>query len=141
MIPFNKVYKCPTSLKYIKDAIDTGTISGNGKYTKKCSKWMEATFHASKVFMTTSCTDALEMTALLLNISPGDEVIMPAYTFVSTANAFLIHGAIPVFVDIRPDTMNIDENLIEQAISPKTKAIVVVHYAGISCEMEQILDV
>ena len=141
MIPFNKAAYIPQGLKYVKDAVETGKIAGDGKYTGLCSEWMEQKFKAKKVLLTTSCTAALEMSAILLDIQPGDEVIMPSYTFVSTANAFVLHGATPVFVDIRPDTMNIDENLIEAAITEKTKAIVVVHYAGVGCEMDTIMAI
>lgn len=141
MIPFNKAAYIPQGLEYVKDAVETGRIAGDGKYTKLCSEWMEQKFHAKKVLLTTSCTAALEMSAILLDIQPGDEVIMPSYTFVSTANAFVLHGATPVFVDIRPDTMNIDETLIEAAITKKTKAIVVVHYAGVACEMDTIINI
>lgn len=141
MIAFNKAAYVPQGLEYVKDAVKTGKIAGDGKYTRLCSEWMEQKFKAKKVLLTTSCTAALEMSAILLNIQPGDEVIMPSYTFVSTANAFVLHGATPVFVDIRPDTMNIDENLMEAAITEKTKAIVVVHYAGVGCEMDTIMAV
>lgn len=138
MIPFNKAVRIPETLKYIEDVLSLGDIAGDGKYTKLCSDWIEKKFNAKKVLLTTSCTAALEMAAILLNIRPGDEVIMPSYTFVTTANAFVLHGAKIVFVDIRPDTMNIDETLIEGAITEKTKAIVVVHYAGVGCEMNVI---
>lgn len=138
MIPFNKAVYLPEALAYLEDSVKTGNISGDGKYTKLCSQWLEKRFNAKKVLLTTSCTAALEMTAILLDIKSGDEVIMPSYTFVTTANAFVLHGAKIVFVDIRPDTMNIDETLIEDAITEKTKAIVVVHYAGIGCEMNTI---
>ena len=141
MIPFNKAAYISYGLEYVKDAVETGKIAGDGKYTKLCSQWMENKFKAKRVLLTTSCTAALEMSAILLDIQPGDEVIMPSYTFVSTANAFVLHGATPVFVDIRPDTMNIDENLIEAAITEKTKAIVVVHYAGVGCEMDTIMAI
>ncbi len=141
MIPFNKAAYIPRGLEYVKDAVETGKIAGDGKYTKLCSEWMEKKFNAKRVLLTTSCTAALEMCAILLDIKQGDEVIMPSYTFVSTANAFVIHGAKAVFVDIRPDTMNIDEKLIENAITEKTKAIVVVHYAGVACEMDTIMRV
>ncbi len=136
-ILFNKALYLSDSLDYIKDAANR-RISGDGKYTKLCSELMENKFSANKVLLTTSCTSALEMTALLLDIKEGDEIIMPSYTFVSTANAFVLRGAKIVFVDIRPDTMNIDENLIEAAVTNKTKALVVVHYAGVSCEMDKI---
>lgn len=141
MIPFNKAVYIPEAFSYVKDAVESRKIAGDGKYTKLCSDWMEKRFCAKKVLMTTSCTAALEMAAILLNIQPGDEVIMPSYTFVSTANAFVLQGAKIVFVDIRPDTMNIDENLIEDAITDKTKAIVVVHYAGVGCEMDMIQEI
>lgn len=140
-IPFNRAIYSPESFEYMREAVETSAIAGDGKYTKLCSSWMEERFSAHKVLMTTSCTAALEMCAILLDIKSGDEVIMPSYTFVSTANAFVLHGGTPVFVDIRPDTMNIDEKLIEDAITPKTKAIVLVHYAGIACEMDTILNI
>ena len=140
MIPFNRPANLPETVEYIADALQSGHISGDGKYTKLCSEWMERRFGAKKVLLTTSCTSALEMCAILLGIQPGDEVIMPSYTFVSTANAFVVRGAQIVFVDIRPDTMNIDETRIEAAITPRTKAIVVVHYAGVACEMDAIMD-
>ena len=141
MIPFNKAIYLEDSMKYVADAIQSSNISGDGKYTKLCNEWMEQNFNAKKVLMTTSCTAALEMSAILLDIKPGDEVIMPSYTFVSTANAFVLHGAKIIFVDIRPDTMNLNEQIIERAITDKTKAIVVVHYAGVSCEMEKIVEI
>lgn len=141
MIPFNKAIYLPEAFKYVRDVVRLSKIAGDGKYTRLCSEWMEKYFHARKVLMTTSCTAALEMAAILLDIQPGDEVIMPSYTFVSTANAFVLHGAKIVFVDIRPDTMNIDEKLIEGAITDKTKAIVVVHYAGVGCEMDTIQEI
>lgn len=138
MIDFNRAVILENSIEYVNKAIKSQEIMGNGNYTNKCCQWMEAKFHAKKVLLTPSCTAALEMCAFLLNIKEGDEVILPSYTFVSTANAFVIRGAKCVFVDVRPDTMNIDENKIEAAITNKTKAIVVVHYAGISCEMDRI---
>lgn len=141
MIPFNKAPYIPKALSYVSDAIQSSNIAGDGKYTKLCSEWLESHFFAKRVLLTTSCTAALEMTAMLLNINSGDEVIMPSYTFVSTANAFTIYGAKIIFVDIRPDTMNINEELIEAAITKKTKAIVVVHYAGVSCEMDTIKEI
>lgn len=141
MIPFNKAVYLPNALQYVERVVQSSAIAGDGKYTKLCSEWMEKKFAALKVLMTTSCTAALEMAAILLDIKKGDEVIMPSYTFVSTANAFVLRGAIPVFVDIRPDTMNINEKLIEEAITEKTKAIVVVHYAGVSCEMDHIMKI
>lgn len=140
MIDFNRPALVGKELNYIKDAVDQGMLCGDGKYTKLCSHWMKERFQASQVFLTTSCTHALEMAAYLCDIQPGDEVIMPSYTFVSTADAFVLRGAKIVFVDIRPDTMNIDEKLIEQAVTEKTKAIVPVHYAGVSCEMDRIME-
>lgn len=129
-------------LEYIKDSVQVQKkIAGDGKYTKLCNKWMEDKFKTNKVLLTTSGSHALDMSAMLIGIKPGDEVIVPSYTFVSTANAFVLRGAKAVFVDIRPDTMNIDENLIEAAINEKTKAIVVVHYAGIACEMDKICEI
>ena len=141
MIGFNVPPVIGTEEKYVKEAIASHKICGDGEFTKKCSKWMKNKFNAKEVLLTTSCSSALEMAALLSDIQPGDEVIMPAYTFVSTANAFVLRGAKIVFVDIRPDTMNIDEKLIEAAITDKTKAIVPVHYAGVSCEMDTIMDI
>lgn len=127
--------------EYVMEAIESHKICGDGDFTKKCSAWLEEKTKSSKVLLTTSCTHATEMAALLCDIQPGDEVIMPSYTFVSTADAFVLRGAVPVFVDIRPDTMNIDEKLIEKAITKKTKAIVPVHYAGVACEMDTIMDI
>ena len=138
MIQFNLPPVVGGEEEYISDAIKSSKISGDGKYTKLCNKWIEDHTGAKKVLLATSCTHALEMAALLLDLKEGDEVIMPSFTFVSTADAFILHGAKAVFVDIRPDTMNIDENLIESAINEKTKAIVPVHYAGVSCEMDTI---
>lgn len=140
-IPFNIPPYVGTEEKYICEAISNKKICGDGTFTKKCSEKLERITGSNKVLITTSGTDALEMAAILCNIQPGDEVIMPSYTFVSTANAFVLRGAKIVFVDIRPDTMNIDENLIESAITDKTKAIVPVHYAGVSCEMDTICDI
>ena len=126
---------------YIKQAVDAQKICGDGQFTAKCNKWIEDKTGCEKALLTTSCTHATELAALLADIRPGDEVIMPSYTFVSTADAFVLRGATPVFVDIRPDTMNIDETLIEDAITERTKAIVPVHYAGVSCEMDVIMDI
>ncbi len=140
MIDFNRPAIVGNELKYIQDAVAQGMLCGDGKYTKLCSEWMKKRFDVNQVFLTTSCTHALEMAAFLCDIQPGDEVIMPSYTFVSTADAFVLRGAKIVFVDIRPDTMNIDENLIEQAITDKTRAIVPVHYAGVGCEMNKIME-
>ena len=128
-------------LWYIAQAHTNGHLAGDGMFTKKCHKWLEERTGAHKALLTHSCTAALEMAAILADIQPGDEVIMPSYTFVSTANAFVLRGGVPVFVDIRPDTLNIDESLIEAAITPKTKAIVPVYYAGVACEMDSIMDI
>lgn len=141
MINFNVPPFTGKELDYIKEAVDQHKICGDGQFTKKCNAWIEKKTGTSKCLLTTSCTHATEMAALLADIKPGDEVIMPSYTFVSTADAFVLRGATPVFVDIRPDTMNIDENLIEDAITEKTKAIVPVHYAGVSCEMDKIMEI
>ncbi len=141
MIPFNVPPYVGTEIDYIRDAVLEHKISGDGKYTHLCSRWFEKAIDAKKVLLTTSCTHALEMAAILSGIREGDEVIMPSYTFVSTADAFVLRGAKIVFVDIRPDTMNINEKLIEPAITKKTKAIVPVHYAGVACEMDSITDI
>ncbi|WP_274309202.1 dTDP-4-amino-4,6-dideoxygalactose transaminase [Solibacillus daqui] len=141
MIPFNKPPITGQELEYIKDVIESGHLCGDGKYTKFCHEWLEENTGTKKALLTTSCTHALEMAALLLDIQPGDEVIMPSYTFVSTANAFVLRGAKIVFVDIRPDTMNIDEKLVEAAVTEKTKVIVPVHYAGVGCEMDTIMEI
>lgn len=141
MIPFNKPPLTGSEQRYILESINSFKISGDGKFTKLCHTWFEKKLGCKKVLLTTSCTHALEMTAILLNIKEGDEIIMPSYTFVSTANAFVLRGAKIVFVDIRKDTMNIDEALIEKAITDKTKVIVPVHYAGVACEMDVIMDI
>lgn len=141
MISFNVPPTLGKELTYIEEAIRSHKICGDGEFTKKCSKWIEHKTGTAKALLTTSCTHATELAAILANIKPGDEVIMPSYTFVSTADAFVLRGAKAVFVDIRPDTMNIDETLIEDAITEKTKAIVPVHYAGVSCEMDTIMDI
>lgn len=141
MIPFNIPPYVGTELKYIEEAVKSHKICGDGEFTKKCNAWIEEKTGIAKALLTTSCTHATEMAALLCDIQPGDEVIMPSYTFVSTADAFVLRGATAVFVDIRPDTMNMDENLIEDAITEKTKAIVPVHYAGVSCEMDKIMEI
>lgn len=141
MISFNKPPYVGEEIKYIEETVKAQKICGDGQFTKKCNKWFEDKTGAAKVLLTTSCTHATELAALLLDIQPGDEVIMPAYTFVSTADAFVLRGATAVFVDINPKTMNIDENLIEDAITEKTKAIVPVHYAGVSCEMDKIMEI
>ena len=140
MIGFNVAPFTGKEFDYIRQAIEAEHICGDGMFTKKCNEWIEKRTGTAKALLTTSCTHATEMAALLLDIQPGDEVIMPSYTFVSTANAFVLRGAVPVFVDIRPDTMNLDENLIEAAITEKTKAIVPVHYAGVACEMDKIME-
>ena len=141
MIDFNRPAFTGREMDYIKDAVNRGMLCGDGVYTKHCSRWMEEKFQVRHVILTTSCTHALEMAAYLSDIQPGDEVIMPSYTFVSTADAFVLRGAKAVFVDIRPDTMNIDEKLIEDAVTPRTKAIVPVHYAGVACEMDTIMGI
>ena len=141
MINFNVPPHTGKELDYIKECVEAQKICGDGKYTKECNKWFEERTGASKCLLTTSCTHATEMAALLSEVGEGDEVIMPSYTFVSTADAFVLRGAVPVFVDIRPDTMNIDENKIEAAITPRTRAIVPVHYAGVACEMDTIMDI
>ncbi len=141
MIQFNKIYLTGNEIEYIRQSHETGNLSGDGAFTRKSSKWLENKTGTKKALITHSCTAALEMSALLAEIQPGDEVIMPSYTFVSTANAFVLRGGIPVFVDIRADTLNIDEALIESAITPRTKAIVPVHYAGVACEMDTIMQI
>lgn len=139
--PFNKPFIIGPELEYIADAVARGHLSGDGHYTKLCHRWLEEQLGAKRALLTHSCTAALEMAAILCDIQPGDEVIMPSYTFVSTANAFVLRGGVPVFVDIRPDTLNLDEKLIEVAITPKTRAIVPVHYAGVACEMDAIMAI
>lgn len=141
MINFNRPPYIGNELQYIEEAIQSRKISGDGVFTRRCSEKLQNITGSAKVLLTTSCTHATEMAALLADIQPGDEVIMPSYTFVSTADAFVLRGAKPVFVDIRKDTMNLDESLIESAITDKTKAIVPVHYAGVSCEMDTIMDI
>ena len=141
MIPFNVPPCTGHELKYIAEAIDAHKICGDGAFTKKCNKWLEERFGAHKVLLTTSGTTALDMASLLCELQPGDEVILPSFTFSSTANAFAIYGAKLVFVDIRPDTMNIDETKIEAAITDRTRVIVAMHYAGVACEMDAIMDI
>jgi dTDP-4-amino-4,6-dideoxygalactose transaminase len=141
IIPFNKPYLTGKELHYIAEAHARGQLAGDGHFTKLCGTWLEHRTGCHKALLTHSCTAALEMAAILVDIQPGDEIIMPSYTFVSTANAFLLRGGVPVFVDIRPDTLNIDETLIEAAITARTKAIVPVHYAGVACEMDAIMDI
>lgn len=138
VIPFNRPVIIGKELYYISQAIQSGHASGDGAFTKKCHAYLERALGVPKVFLTTSCTDALEMCAVLLNIQPGDQVIVPAFTFVSSVNAFVLRGAQPVFADVRPDTLNLDETRLERLITPRTKAIVVVHYAGVGCEMDAI---
>ncbi len=140
-IPFNKPHMTGKELWYIAQAHANGHLAGDWNFTRQCSRWLEARTGASRALLTHSCTAALEMAAILADLEPGDEVIMPAYTFVSTANAFVLRGAVPVFVDVRPDTLNIDERLIEAAITERTRAIVPVHYAGVACEMDAIMDI
>jgi len=140
-IPFNRPTKVGTEIENIYQAISNGHLSGNGPFTKQCQAWLENEIGCVKVLLTQSCTAALEMAAILLDIQPGDEIIMPSFTFVSTANAFVLRGGVPVFVDIRPDTLNMDESKIVEAITPKTKAILPVHYAGVSCEMDAIMEI
>lgn len=141
MIRFNNPCITGNEFKYISQAIDEARLSGDGSFSKKCQDWLKEKNCSKKVLLTPSCTAALEMCALLIDIKAGDEVIMPSYTFVSTANAFVLRGAKIVFIDVRPDTMNIDENKIETAITEKTKAIVPVHYAGVACEMDKIMEI
>ncbi|MDH5184778.1 MAG: dTDP-4-amino-4,6-dideoxygalactose transaminase [Gammaproteobacteria bacterium] len=141
MIPFNLPYLTGRELHNIALAHGYGQLAGDGRFTKQCHRWLEVHTKTSKVLLTHSCTAALEMTALLLDLQPGDEIIMPSYTFVSTANAFVLRGAVPVFVDVRADTFNLDEKLIEDAITPRTKAIVPVHYAGVACDMDSIMEI
>jgi dTDP-4-amino-4,6-dideoxygalactose transaminase len=141
MIPFNKPYVSGSELWNIAQAHASGQMAGDGGFTKKCQAWIQSTTGTPKALLTHSCTAALEMAAILLDVQPGDEIIMPSYTFVSTANAFVLRGGVPVFVDVRADTMNLDETKIEAAITKKTKAIVPVHYAGVACEMDALLAI
>ena len=140
-IPFNRPTLTGKEIDYIRDAIESGHASGDGPYTKKCQAFLERELGVHKVLLTTSCTHALEMVAFLLNIQPGDEVIVPSFTFVTTVNAFVIRGARPVFIDIHPDTLNLDESQLERLVTPRTKAIVPVHYAGVGCEMDVIMAI
>lgn len=140
-IPFNWPHMTGNELYYIAEAHSNGSLAGDGPFTKRCHQWLEERTGCPKALLTHSCTAALEMTALMLDIQPGDEIIMPSYTFVSTANAFVLRGGVPVFVDIREDTLNLDERLIEAAISSRTRAIVPVHYAGVACEMDTIMAI
>jgi dTDP-4-amino-4,6-dideoxygalactose transaminase len=140
-IPFNKPFVVGKELYYIAQAVMEGHLSGDGHYTKRCHAWLEERLGCARAFLTHSCTAALEMTAILADLKTGDEVIMPSFTFVSTANAMVLRGAVPVFVDIRPDSLNIDERLIEAAVTPRTRMIVAVHYAGMPCAMDEILEI
>lgn len=140
MIPFNKPFLTGSEIKYIEDAVLVGKLSGNGKYTNLCHSFFSEKYKFNKCLLTTSCTDALEMAAILIDIKPGDEVIMPSYTFVSTANAFILRGAKIIFIDSKIDNPNIDEELIEKNINQKTKAIIVVHYAGVACNMDKVME-
>lgn len=140
-IEFNRPYMTGKELQYIAEANEGHRLAGDGPFTKRCHQWLEARTGAQKALLTHSCTAALEMAALLLDIAPGDEVIMPSYTFVSTANAFVLRGGVPVFVDIREDTLNLDEKQVEDAITDRTRAIAPVHYAGVACEMDTLMDI
>jgi dTDP-4-amino-4,6-dideoxygalactose transaminase len=140
-IPFNKPYGTGKELSYIAQAMSAGELAGDGNFSRRCEQWLEATFGSAAALLTHSCTDALEMAGILCGLSAGDEVIMPAFTHPSTANAVVLRGATPVFVDVKFSTFNIDENLIEPAITSQTKAIISVHYAGVGCEMDQIMDI
>jgi len=140
-IPFNRPHLTGREFTYISEAVDGGQLAGNGAFTQRCHMWLERELGCARALLTHSCTAALEMAALLLDPAPGDEIIMPSFTFVSTANAFVLRGARPVFVDIRPDTLNIDETLIEAAITDRTRAIVPVHYGGVACDMDAIMDI
>lgn len=140
-VPFNRPYMAGRELAYIAEAHSCGHLAGDGPFTRRSHAWLEQQTGCRKALLTPSCTAALEMMALLLDIEEGDEVILPSYTFVSTANAFVLRGGVPVFVDIRPDTLNIDETRIVDAITPRTKAIVPVHYAGVACEMDAIMKI
>src|SRR5580692_1389853 len=140
-IPFNRPCLAGNEYKYIAEAIANGQASGDGPFSRRCHELLERELQAPKVLLTTSCTHALEMAAILLDCGPGDEVVIPSFTFVSTANAFALRGARPVFADIRPDTLNLDESRLEKLITARTRAIVPVHYGGVGCEMDAILEV
>ncbi|HEU5259754.1 MAG TPA: dTDP-4-amino-4,6-dideoxygalactose transaminase [Vicinamibacterales bacterium] len=140
-VPFNRPHLTGHEFTYISEAVEGGQLAGNGPFTQRCHMWLERELRCARALLTHSCTAALEMAALLLDPAPGDEIIMPSFTFVSTANAFVLRGARPVFVDIRPDTLNIDETLIEAAITDRTRAIVPVHYGGVACDMDAIMDI
>src|SRR6187399_2764448 len=141
VVAFNRPFLTGRELEYIQRAHANGHLAGQGEFARLCGQWLEEHFGSSRGLLTHSCTAALEMSAILADVGPGDEVIMPSFTFVSTANAFVLRGATPVFVDIRPDTLNIDEDLVERAITPRTKAIVLVHYAGVGCEMDRLMEI
>jgi dTDP-4-amino-4,6-dideoxygalactose transaminase len=141
LVPFNRASLAGAEFEYMKAAIDSMHVSGNGPFTKKCERYLEEALGVPKVLLTTSCTHALEIAALLLDIQPGDEIIVPSFTFVSTVNAFVLRGARPVFVDVRPDTLNMDERLLADKMTSKTRAVVPVHYAGVACEMDEILEI
>ena len=140
-IPFNRPYMTGKELYYIAEAHFNGSLSGDGPFTKKCHAWIEERAGCARALLSHSCTAALEMAALLMDVRAGDEIIMPSYTFVSTANAFVLRGGVPVFVDVREDTLNLDERLIEAAITPRTRGIAPVHYAGVACEMDTIMSI
>ena len=140
-IPYHRPHLTQRELAYMREALEAGHLSGDGAFTRRCHSWLEQQTGSAKALLTHSCTAALEMSALLLEIQPGDEIIMPSFTFVSTANAFVLRGGVPVFVDIRADTLNLDETLVEAAITPRTRAILPVHYAGVSCEMDALLAI
>jgi dTDP-4-amino-4,6-dideoxygalactose transaminase len=140
-IPFNRPFATGREFQYIREAIANRHLSGDGEFTRRCHAWLETRVRSARALLTHSCTAALEMMAILADIGPGDEVIMPSFTFVSTANAFVLRGAVPVFVDIRADTLNLDERLVEEAITPRTRAIVAVHYAGVGCDMDAIMTI
>jgi dTDP-4-amino-4,6-dideoxygalactose transaminase len=135
-IPFNRPHATGREFDYIREAIGAAHLASGGLFSRRCQRWLESRIGSPKALLTHSCTAGLEMAAMLADLQPGDEVLMPSYTFVSTANAFVLRGAVPVFVDIRPDTLNLDERALEAAITPRTRAIVPVHYAGVGCEMD-----
>ncbi len=139
-IPFSRASLDARALEYVRQSLESGDISGDGQFTRRCHDWLKTEL-AAPALLTHSCTAALEMAALLAEVGPGDEVIMPSFTFTSTANAFVLRGAVPVFIDIRTDTFNMDESLIAQAITPHTRAMVPVHYAGVACEMDKMLAI
>jgi dTDP-4-amino-4,6-dideoxygalactose transaminase len=140
-IPFNQPGVAGKELEYVAEAARSGHVAGDGPFTRKCHEWLEQSLGVHRALLTTSCSDALEMAALLLKLAPGDEVVVPSFAFVTTASAFVLHGARPVFIDIRPDTLNLDETQLERLVTPRTRAIVVLHYAAVACEMDPILDI